>query len=191
MALLPVIITAYTGLEALAKIQTADAIETALAATLRAPVNELVARVESLVTTSKKLRKELEAATKKDAVDVDAAIKNAEEVGGTKFVALTVQDVDSNALRDAIDQIRRKTENAAILFANVDASSNKVSLLAACTRNLLERKFSAVDWIKAVAPLVQGGGGGRADMAQAGGKNAAGVPDAIKAARQYLAEKLA
>ncbi len=183
-------ITAYTGLEALAKIQASDAIESSLAATLRAPVAEIVARVETLVATSKKLRKELEAATKKDAVDVDAVIKQAEKIADTNFIALQVKDADSNALRDAIDQIRRKTENAAIIIANIDTNSNKVALLTACTRNLVERKFSAVEWIKAVAPFVQGGGGGRPDMAQAGGKKPEGVAEALQAARQYLTEKL-
>ncbi|MBQ6826551.1 MAG: hypothetical protein IJO46_00935, partial [Thermoguttaceae bacterium] len=56
--------------------------------------------------------------------------------------------------------------------------------------NLVERKFSAVEWIKAVASHVQGGGGGRPDMAQAGGKKPEGVPAALEAAKAFLAEKL-
>ncbi len=184
-------ITAVTGLEALAAIQRADEIETTLAAALRVPASEIVARVENLVSSTKKLRKELEAATKKEAVDVDALIKSAQDVKGVKFVVFEAQDADANALRDAIDQIRRKTENAAILFANVDTKANKVALIAACTRNLVERKFSAVEWIKAVASHVQGGGGGRPDMAQAGGKNPAGVKAAVEASKKFLEEKLA
>lgn len=183
-------ITALTGLEALAKVQKSDETETTLAATLRVPTTEIVARVENLVDSTKKLRKELEAATKKDAVPVDELIAKAEEIAGTKFVSFVATDIDANALRDAIDQIRRKTENAAIFFANVDSKGGKVALLAAATRNLVERKFSAVDWIKAVAKHVQGGGGGRPDMAQAGGKNPNGVPAAIEDAKKFLAEKL-
>ena len=183
-------ITAYTGAEAVKKAQEADEIATVLAAELRVPTSEIVARVEKMVAETKKLRKELEAATKKDAVSVDELIAKAEDVAGTKFVSLVCEEVDANALREAIDQIRRKTENAAIFFANVDKKAGKVSLITAATRNLVEKKFSAVEWIKAVASLVQGGGGGRPDMAQAGGKNPDGVPAAIEAAKKFLAEKL-
>ena len=184
-------ITALTGMEALKKIQAADEVETALAATLRVPAADIVSRVESLAAANKKLRKELDAATKKDAVNVDELLKNAEKVGGADFIALTIEDADANALREAIDQIRRKSENAAIVFANVDTKAGKVALIAAMTRNLVERKLSAVELIKSVASHVQGGGGGRPDMAQAGGKNPAGVPAAIEAAKKFVAEKLA
>ena len=184
-------ITAYTGMEAVNKILEAADVETELAAALRVPASEIVARVESLAAANKKLRKELDAAVKKDAVDVDGLIAKAEEIGGTKFVSCVVNDVDANVLREAIDQIRRKTSNAAILIANVDTKGNKVALMTAATRNLVEKKFSAVEWIKAIASHVQGGGGGRPDMAQAGGKNPAGVPDAFKAAKEFLAQKLA
>ncbi|MBQ5365903.1 MAG: alanine--tRNA ligase [Thermoguttaceae bacterium] len=184
-------ITAYTGMEAVNKILEAADVETELAAALRVPASEIVARVESLAASNKKLRKELDAAVKKDAVDVDGLIAKAEEIGGTKFVSCVVNDVDANVLREAIDQIRRKTSNAAILIANVDTKGNKVALMTAATRNLVEKKFSAVEWIKAIASHVQGGGGGRPDMAQAGGKNPAGVPDAFKAAKEFLAQKLA
>lgn len=183
-------IVAYTGLEALKKIQAADETESTLAAALRVPAGEIVARVDKLVAESKKLRKELEAAAKKEAVDVDALIAKAEDVAGTKFVAFVCNDVDANALREAIDQIRRKTENAAIFIANIDTEAKKVALMTAATRNLVEKKFSAVEWIKSVASLVQGGGGGRPDMAQAGGKKPEGVPAAIEAAKKFLAEKL-
>ena len=184
-------ITALTGLEALKKIQEADAVETELAATLRVPASEIVSRVETLAATNKKLRKELDAATKKDAVSVDDLLKNAEKVGGVDFVTLTIQDADANALREAIDLIRRKSENAAILFANVDSEAKKVSLIAAMTRNLVERKLSAVELVKAVSSHIQGGGGGRPDMAQAGGKKPEGVPAAFEAAKKFLEEKLA
>ncbi len=184
-------ITAYTGFEALKKIQEADAVETELAAALRVPATEIVTRVETLAATNKKLRKELDAATKKDVVSVDELLKNAEKVAGVDFVTLTIQDADANALREAIDLIRRKSENAAILFANVDSEAKKVSLIAAMTRNLVERKLSAVELVKAVSSHIQGGGGGRPDMAQAGGKKPEGVPAAFEAAKKFLEEKLA
>lgn len=184
-------ITAYTGLAAVEKAQQADAIETTLAGVLRVPASEIVGRVETLATSVKKLRKELEAATKKEVVAVDEVLKNAKKIAGVDYIALRTEDAEANALREAIDQIRRKSENAAILFANVDTKANKVSLIAAMTRNLVEKKLSAVELIKTVASLVQGGGGGRPDMAQAGGKNPAGVDAAFEKAQKYLEEKLA
>ncbi len=183
-------ITAYTGMEAVAKIQKSDEIETTLAGALRAPIAEIVGRVETLVAANKKLRKELEDATKKDVASVDDLLAKAEKIGGTNFVSLVVEGADAAALRELIDQLRRKSEDAAIFFANVDKAAGKVALTTALTRNLVERKLNAVEWIKAVAPLVQGGGGGRPDMANAGGKNPNGTKDALEAAKKWLAEKL-
>lgn len=184
-------ITAYTGMEAVKRAQEEDALEAALVAELRVPASEVAARVETLAVQNKKLRKELEAATKKDVVSVDELLKNAEKIAGVDFIALKVDDADQAALREAIDQIRRKSENAAILFADVDTKANKVSLIAALTRNLVERKLSAAEIVKKISANIQGGGGGRPDMAQAGGKKPEGVPAAIAAAKKYLEEKLA
>ena len=184
-------ITAYTGMEAVKKAQEADAIESRLASDLRVPAAEIVSRVENLVSQTKKLRKELEAVTKKDVVSVDELLRNAQKVAGVDFITLTIDDADAAALRETIDQLRRKSENAAIVFANVDSKANKVALIVALTRNLVERKLSAVELIKAIASNIQGGGGGRPDMAQAGGKKPEGVPAALEAAKKFLEEKLA
>ncbi len=184
-------ITAYTGMEAVKKAQEADAIESRLASDLRVPAAEIVSRVENLVSQTKKLRKELEAVTKKDVVSVDELLRNAQKVAGVDFITLTIDDADAAALRETIDQLRRKSENAAIVFANVDTKANKVALIVALTRNLVERKLSAVELIKAIASNIQGGGGGRPDMAQAGGKKPEGVPAALEAAKKFLEEKLA
>ncbi len=184
-------ITAYTGMEAVKRVQELDAIEAQLASDLRVSGQDIVTRVESLSAQVKKLRKELDAATKKDVVPVDELLKNAEKISGVDFVTLSIEDADLAALRDAADQIRRKSENAAIIFANIDTKGGKVALIVAMTRNLVARKLSAVDLVKAIAPQIQGGGGGRPDMSQAGGKKPEGVPAAFEAAKKYLAEKLA
>ena len=88
-----------------------------------------------------------------------------------------------------IDQLRRKIAPVAVLLANRQEEEKKVTLIAGLSRDLVDRGLDAVAWIRAVAPLVNGGGGGRPDMAQAGGKLPEKLPEALEAARAEI-EKL-
>ncbi len=100
-----------------------------------------------------------------------------------------LQDHDSGALRDVFDAIRQKSKQTAVLLANVDEKNGKATLFAAFSKDLVTAGYNAVDWVKAAAKKVQGGGGGRPDLAQAGGKNPAGAEDALAEAKAWLEAK--
>ncbi|MDO5552395.1 MAG: alanine--tRNA ligase [Planctomycetia bacterium] len=182
-------ITALTGREAVKRVQQLDSVGAALAGMLRVPLADVVPRVENLIDIGKKLRKQLEVLARKGDISIDSLLEGAEDVNGIKVIIWATKDRDLNMLRELIDQIRRKSQPAAILFANVEMETKKVTLLASLTRDLVERGLNAVDWIRTVSKFVQGGGGGRPDLAQAGGKNPDGIPDAFAAAKKWLGEK--
>ncbi len=110
------------------------------------------------------------------------------EVGGVKFLAVSVPDIDMNGLRDLGDQLKDKLGEGVVLLAS--ASDGKVSLVAMATEEAMKRGAHAGNLIKAAAAKVGGGGGGRPNMAQAGGKNPAGIPEALAAARDALEKQV-
>ncbi len=94
-----------------------------------------------------------------------------------------------NDLRQLIDQLRRKAAPVAVLLANRQEEEKKVTLIAGLSRDLVDRGLDAVKWVRAVSAIVDGGGGGRPDLAQAGGKLPEKLPEALAAARGEI-EKL-
>ena len=110
------------------------------------------------------------------------------EVNGVKFLPAKVEDVDMNGLRDLGDQLREKIGEGVVLIASV--TDGKVSLMAAVTDGAMKQGAHAGNLIKGIAALVGGGGGGRPNMAQAGGKNPAGVDAALEKAKEVLAGQI-
>ena len=96
---------------------------------------------------------------------------------------------NSNLMRQLIDQIRKQIGSSAVFLATAEGD-NKVTLVAGLSRDLVERGLSAGNWVKEVAPVVGGGGGGKPDLAQAGGKDPAKLAAALTAARQVLDKML-
>jgi alanyl-tRNA synthetase len=117
----------------------------------------------------------------------DALLKSAEQMGGVTVVVSEVADVESNLMRQLIDQVRAKTSPlpSAVLLAS-RSGNGKVTLVAGISKELQARQLSAGDWIRPVAAAVGGGGGGRADMAQAGGKIPAKLPEALQIAKATI-----
>ena len=105
------------------------------------------------------------------------------------MVVEKVAGVSPAVLRQLIDQLRKKASPVAVLLASPQ-EEGKVTLIAGLSRDLVEKGLDAVQWIQAAAPLVQGGGGGRADMAQAGGKDSSRLDEALDAARAAIREFL-
>jgi len=110
------------------------------------------------------------------------------EVGGVKFLPAKVEGVDMNGLRDLGDQLREKIGEGVVLIASVN--DGKVSLMAAVTDGAMKKGAHAGNLIKGIAALVGGGGGGRPNMAQAGGKNPEGIDAALEKAKEVLAGQL-
>ena len=111
------------------------------------------------------------------------------EVKGMKLLATSVSGVDMNGLRDLGDQLKDKLgEGVVVLLSEADG---KVNMVAMATDGAVKAGAHAGNLIKGIAALVGGGGGGRPNMAQAGGKNPAGIPDAIAEASKVLEGQLA
>jgi alanyl-tRNA synthetase len=181
-------ITALTGAKAVEKMQEEAQIVQQLAQTLRVKPEEIVPRVDALLDQTKKLRKQLETQVKQGKISIDELIAGAEEVGGVKFIAGAVRDAKPNELREWVDQIRSKVPMVAVMLAGL-LDDDKVSLIAGLDRvAIAEKKLDAVAWIKDVAVVIGGSGGGRSDLAQAGGKDHNKVTEAFDRAKQWLAE---
>ena len=110
------------------------------------------------------------------------------EIKGVKVLAAKVEGVDMNGLRDLGDQLKEKLGEGVVLLASV--TDGKVSLMATATDGAMKAGAHAGNLIKAIASIVGGGGGGRPNMAQAGGKNPAGVDEAIAKAAEVVENQL-
>jgi len=122
------------------------------------------------------------------ALSVDELLAGAIDVAGTRVVVANARGGDAAAMRQCIDQLRRKASPIAVMLGSSEA--DKVTLVAGISRELEERGLSAGNWIKDAATIVGGKGGGRADLAQAGGKLVDKLPDALAAARQSIEQLL-
>jgi alanyl-tRNA synthetase len=183
-------ITALTGKAALDYVRAEEETLSQVAATLRVPTAQAVDRVAALLEEVKNLKKQLaqrkEQGNPGTKLSTDELISAATEVNGIKVIAQTIDNANPDELRQLIDVLRRKLpERMAVLLAS--AIEGKVHLASAVTADLIEQGYHAGKWLKEVAPKVGGGGGGRPDMAQAGGKDPAKIPDALDHAIKTIA----
>ena len=151
--------------------------------------DKLMDKLMHLLSENKALHGEVESLKGRLAKDaLGDVMDQTVEVGGVKLLAAKVEGVDMNGLRDLGDQLKDKLgEGVVVLASSVDG---KVSLMATATNGALEKGAHAGNLIKAVAGLVGGGGGGRPNMAQAGGKNPAGIDDAVAKVKEVLESQL-
>ena len=119
---------------------------------------------------------------------VDMARQLADQAGGNLIVA-ALENADAQSLRTAMDVIRKKRPDAAMLLATV--SGNKVAFVASVPDDLIKQGLKAGDWVRQAAQVTGGGGGGRPDMAQAGGKDPAKLAEALEAGRTFAAKIMA
>ncbi|MDE7312441.1 MAG: alanine--tRNA ligase [Eubacterium sp.] len=165
-----------------------DKIEQTLADAAKAvkatPAN-LIEKLEHLMAELRSLASENEALKSQAAKEALGDVMNqVQEIGGVKFLAAKVSGVDMNGLRDLGDQLKAKLGEGVILLAS--DVNGKVNLAAMATDAAMAAGAHAGNLIKAAAGKVGGGGGGRANMAQAGGKNPAGIDEALKEAAAAL-----
>ncbi|HVJ68652.1 MAG TPA: DHHA1 domain-containing protein, partial [Caulifigura sp.] len=112
----------------------------------------------------------------------------AESVGGVKVIAREIKGVPREALKELIDHLRAGKDSVAVLLGLVE--DGKVALIAAVSKDLAGKKLHAGDAVKAAAKLVGGGGGGRPDLAEAGGKDPSKLNDALEAGKATFLAKL-
>lgn len=152
------------------------------------PAN-LVEKIEHMLAEMKTLQSEIEALKSKAAKDALGDVMNqVVDVNGVKLLATKVEGVDMNGLRDLGDQLKEKLGQGVVVIAS--SVDGKVNLIAMATDEAMAKGAHAGNLIKGIAALVGGGGGGRPNMAQAGGKNPAGIPDAIAHVKEVLAGQM-
>ncbi len=151
--------------------------------------SSLTAKIESLLDEIKALNSENEKLKSRLAKDsLGNVMDQVKEIKGVKVLATKVLDVDMNGLRNLGDQLKDKLGDGVIVLASVQ--DDKVNLMATVTEEAQKKGAHAGNLIKAIASLVGGGGGGRPNMAQAGGKNPAGVAACLERVMEVVAEQL-
>jgi alanyl-tRNA synthetase len=181
-------IEAVTGANALAYLQTLEDTVGEAAAALKAPVTELTARVQGALDQIKTLEKEMAALKGKLASSQgDELMAQAVDIKGMKVLAATLQGADAKTLRDTMDKLKDKLKTAAIVLAAVDG--DKVQLAAGVTADSVG-KVKAGELVNFVAQQVGGKGGGKPDMAMAGGTDASGLPKALASVQAWVAERV-
>ena len=149
----------------------------------------LTSRIETLLDEIKALHSENEKLKSRLANDsVKDVLSQVIDVKGVKVLAVKVDDVDMNGLRNLGDQLKEKLGEGVVVLAS--ATDGKVNLMASATEEAMKKGAHAGNLIKAIAGLVGGGGGGRPNMAQAGGKNPAGIPDSLAKVAEVVAEQI-
>jgi alanyl-tRNA synthetase len=177
-------VEAVTGLNALRHVQEADARVQTIAAQLKTQPVEAAERVAGLLETLRTLEKDLARAKSRLAASQgDDLAAQAVEVGGVKVLAATLDGADAPALRDTLDKLKDRLKSAVIVLAS--AGDGKVSLIAGVTADLTGR-YKAGELVNFVARQVGGKGGGRADMAQAGGTEPARLPEALGSVKGWV-----
>jgi alanyl-tRNA synthetase len=181
-------IEAVTGEGALAVVQALSNRINEVAAALKAQPEEVAQRIAQVQEHVKLLEKELGTLKSKLASSQgDDLVSHAVDVKGIKVLAATLDGADSTALRETMDKLKDKLKSAAIVLATV--KDGKVSLIAGVTPDAVG-KVKAGELVNFVAQQVGGKGGGRPDMAQAGGTDASGLPAALKGVADWVAGKM-
>jgi alanyl-tRNA synthetase len=181
-------VEAVTGDNALAWVQAQEAQLAAAAAALKAPVTEIDTKIAQLIDSARATERELaKLKAKAAAVAGDDLAGQAVDVKGVKVLAAALDGADVKTLRETMDKLKDKLGSAAIVLSSV--AEGKVTLIAGVTNDLTS-KVKAGELVNHVAQQVGGKGGGRPDMAQAGGTHPAGLPAALASVPLWVGQRL-
>ena len=182
-------ISAVTGRGAVKEVQAMDhALHSAVAA-MKVPASQLATRIAAMQDEVKSLRKKL-ASGAGGGGNIEALVSAAQTINGVKLVVGELEVGSIEQLRSAVDQIRQKCgEKTATMVGWID--QDKVTLVASVSNEVIgSTALKAGDWVRQIAPIVGGGGGGKPQMAQAGGKDPAKLGQALQAAFEWAKAKL-
>ena len=177
-------IEAVTGSHAVKAVQALEDDFLHVAEILKCPSNAVIKRIEGLNARVRELEKDLKKALAGSAVsDIDQLVSQAEEINGIKVVTAVLPNMDATTLRDMGDRIRDKAGSGVIVLGS--SKNGKALLLTMVTKDLAG-KIHAGNIVKEIARYIGGGGGGRPDMAQAGGSRPEGLSSALEAAQEVI-----
>ncbi|HJC33271.1 MAG TPA: alanine--tRNA ligase [Candidatus Mediterraneibacter faecipullorum] len=156
---------------------------------VKATPENLADKITHLMAENKALHGEVESLKSKMAQEAAGDVMDqVTEIKGVKLLAARLDGIDMNGLRDLGDQFKAKLGDGVVVLAS--ANDGKVSLMVTATDGAMKQGAHAGNLVKAIAGCVGGGGGGRPNMAQAGGKNPAGIPDALAKAAEVLESQI-
>lgn len=156
---------------------------------VKATPENLADKITHLMAENKALHGEVESLKSKMAQEAAGDVMDqVTEIKGVKLLAARLDGIDMNGLRDLGDQFKAKLGDGVVVLAS--ANDGKVSLMVTATDGAMKQGAHAGNLVKAIAGCVGGGGGGRPNMAQAGGKNPAGIPDALAKAAEALGSQI-
>lgn len=179
-------IEALTGPAALQKIRETEAVLERLSTTLKVPEGAVLQRVEAMLGEIKRLEKGTLGDQLRDFV-AEGLIKEAKEVNGVKVIAQKLEALGVNDLRRVIDYIKPLPSVAVMLGTKEDG---RAVLIVYMSKNLVKKGLNASEIVKDVARIIGGGGGGRADLAQAGGKDVEKLDEALEYSFKLIKEKV-
>jgi alanyl-tRNA synthetase len=181
-------IEAVTGANALAYLQQVEALVQTAAATLKTPTTELQVRIGQMLEQMRALEKEVTSLKGKLASGQgDELVAQAVDVKGLKVLSAMLAGADAKTLRETVDKLKDKLKSAAIVLAAVDG--DKVQIAAGVTADRMGQ-VKAGELANFVAQQVGGKGGGKADMAMAGGTDASGLPAALQSVQAWVAQRI-
>ena len=185
-------ITALTGPALTSHLEKASNVVDELSAMLKVPTESLVDRIGHLLKDNKKLAKELKAAARQSGSDSMAEarklLEKCEKIDEASIIIGQLSTTSIEQAREAVDMLKKKAKSAAIVLGFDD--DGRATLLAGLTDDLVAKGLKAGDIVKEIASIVDGGGGGRPQMAQAGGKNPKKIGDALAKAAEVIKQKL-
>ncbi|HUV41220.1 MAG TPA: alanine--tRNA ligase [Sedimentisphaerales bacterium] len=185
-------ITALTGDGLIKYLQQRSEIVDELSVLLKVPYEQVAERVTQLIKNNKDLAKQLKSSSGQKAADikdeVEKLLSKAQRIDQTSIIVGRIASAPSQQVRLAVDMLKKKAKSAAVVLGFTE--QDKVTLVAGVTDDLVKKGLGAGDIVKTIAPIVDGGGGGRPQMAEAGGKNPAKLNDALKKAAEFIKEKL-
>ena len=181
-------IEAVTGIGALNWIENVEVKLQRIAKILKTDIESIDTKLSAQIEKTRKQEKELEQLKGKIANSAGSdLVRDAETIEGIKIIAKSLDDIDPRTLRDTVDQLKNKLGTAAIILATVNDS--KVSLVAGVTQDATDR-IKAGELVNHVAQQVGGKGGGRPDMAQAGGNDPSGLEAALKNVPDWIRDQI-
>jgi alanyl-tRNA synthetase len=185
-------ITALTGSGLSVYLEKAGDIVDELSVLLKVPSESLVDRVGQLLKDNKKLTKDLKAAARQSGSDsmteARKLLEKSEKIGNASIIIGRLSTTTIEQAREAVDMLKKKAKSAAIVLGFND--DGRATLLAGVTDDLVAKGLKAGDIVREIAPIIDGGGGGRPQMAQAGGKNPKKIGDALTRAGEIIKQKL-
>lgn len=186
-------ITGLTGRTLVEHLRRRSRMVEELTEMLKTPAEQISARVKKVLEENRNLQKQLKSGTVRGTSDSSAEaaalLEKALRIGQTMVVVGQISAAPADLLRTAIDSIKKKAGSAAIVLATAE-EDDKVLLLAGVTDDLIHKGLRAGDIVKEIAPIVGGGGGGRPQMAQAGGKDPSKIQQALEKARELILQRL-